>query len=304
MSGAEVDQVGLPEAEPIGLPEVDADEAIFRSSGIRIQLPGEGARHPRVHLVTGLIIISALFGILNGLDFIDGDRGLINHRELVLDRSIGKPDRSAILSGQLVLVDGTPAFNYSIRVFVIYNRSTEAEEMLYVRTVTDAEGRFRLDDLNPGLHALEIQNLSDKSEGVTHRVLLTGPELFEAYGFTYLRLDWPSEAEFDRRADPSNPSIRWIDYREEERGGGELFDETAANFWVMVGFGFLGASTLALIMALVGWRSASPGLLRTASVLVFFSQGHYYAACCGGLMAGLLTIGLIPRRPKRVEELI
>jgi hypothetical protein len=72
-------------------------------------------------------------------------------------------------------------------------------------------------------------------------------------------------------------------------------DPSAAMGYTLVGFGFIGVSLIAAGFALWAMKSGSVALLRTSSVLAFFTVGHYYSACIFGLMAFVLTFA-IPRR--------
>ena len=72
-------------------------------------------------------------------------------------------------------------------------------------------------------------------------------------------------------------------------------DGGAATGYVLVGFGFMGVALIAAGFALWALKSGSIVLLRTSSVLVFFTVGHYYSACIFGLLAFILTFA-IPRR--------
>ena len=72
-------------------------------------------------------------------------------------------------------------------------------------------------------------------------------------------------------------------------------DGGAATGYVLVGFGFMGVALIAAGFTLWALKSGSVVLLRTSSVLVFFTVGHYYSACIFGLLAFILTFA-IPRR--------
>ena len=58
-----------------------------------------------------------------------------------------------------------------------------------------------------------------------------------------------------------------------------LMDGGAATGYVLVGFGFMGVALIAAGFTLWALKSGSVVLLRTSSVLVFFTVGHYYSAC-------------------------
>ena len=75
--------------------------------------------------------------------------------------------------------------------------------------------------------SMYVVNMSNPSEGMTHRILLSPGALFEPYGFTHLSLDFASPEEFDLIEQKSNGLTRWMDLSEEQRGK-ELYDPTAA----------------------------------------------------------------------------
>jgi len=72
-------------------------------------------------------------------------------------------------------------------------------------------------------------------------------------------------------------------------------DPSAATGYILVGFAFMGISLISAGFAIWSLKSGSVLVLRTATVLAFFTMGHYYSACVFGLMAFLLTFA-IPRR--------
>ena len=74
-----------------------------------------------------------------------------------------------------------------------------------------------------------------------------------------------------------------------------LMDPSAAAGYVLVGFGFMGIALIAAGFTLWALKSGSVVLLRTSSVLAFFTMGHYYTACIFGLLAFVLTFA-VPRR--------
>ena len=72
-------------------------------------------------------------------------------------------------------------------------------------------------------------------------------------------------------------------------------DPSAATGYVLIGFAFMGVALIAAGFSLWALKSGSVVLLRTSSVLAFFTMGHYYSACIFGLLAFILTFS-IPRR--------
>ena len=281
-----------PEQELTGLPEAE-QESLFAESGARIILPSERKRHMRVNMVAVILVLTALLGLWNGFDYVNGDSGLINHRKFInRDAELAEPG-TAVLIGRVLLEDGTPAANYTVKVTVKMVNNTVREQ----ENVTDDEGKFRIQELDPGIHVLMIANNSRQGDAqlVQHLVLLNPPPkfTFEPYGFTTLTLTFPSDDTF--AAESEDGSL--INYAPEERETGTmLYDESAAGMYIMVGVGFSGLALIGLVATWLGWRDSSAGMLRTAAVLCFLTQGPFGTACCTGLIAGMLTIAL-PKGP-------
>ena len=281
-----------PAQELAGLPEAE-QESLFAESGARIILPSERERHMRVNMVAVILVLTALLGLWNGYDYVNGDTGLINHRKFInRDAELAEPG-TAVLIGRVLLEDGTPAGNYTVKVSVKSDNNTVREQ----ENVTDDEGIFRIQGLDPGIHVLMIANNSRQGDAqlVQHLVLLNPPPkyTFEPYGFTTLTLIFPSDDTFAAESEDGS----FINYvPEEAETDTMLYDESAAGVYIMVGVGFSGLALIGLVATWIGWRDSSAGMLRTAAVLCFFTQGPIGTACCTGLIAGLLTIAL-PKGP-------
>ena len=278
------------------LSSIPEEEPVFASTGATLILPSQMPRDPRMHVALLFILLASILGTVNGYDFIEGDGGLVTDRGFIYSQtqtanflSTSAPG-SAILTGVLTLHDGSPGVNFTIEV-VTPVVEDGIEKITRPAATTDSQGRFRLEGLNPGLMTMFVVNMSNPSEGMTHRILLSPGALFEPYGFTHLNLDFAPPDEFDLIEQKSNGLTRWMDLSEEERGK-ELYDPTAAAVYDIAGTIFIGISVLAIFFGIVGWRSKNTMLLRTGAGLVFFSQGHYYSSCCLGLIAMLTTFGL------------
>ena len=275
---------GIPEAEP---------ELLFAESGVRIILPSERKRHMRVNMVAAILVLTALLGLWNGYDYVNGDSGLINHRKFInRDAELAEPG-TAVLIGKVLLEDGSIAENYTVKVTVKSANNTISEH----ENVTNDEGRFRIDELDPGIQVLMIANNSRQGDAqlVQHLVLLNPPPkyTFEPYGFTTLTLTFPSDDTFAAESEDGS----FLNYvPEEAENDTMLYDESAAGMYIMVGVGFSGLALLGLVATWLGWRDSSTGMLRTAAVLCFLTQGPFASACCTGLIPGLLTIAL-PKGP-------
>ncbi len=285
----------LPSEEPESTLEGDtATIATFASSGATIILPKQRSRHPRLLFAAFMLVLASVSGFMVGVDFIEGDEGLYTDRGFIYSQTFTAPERSAILTGKLTLGDnGEPAVNYTVRVNVEYTADNGLIVASYIWNETNSDGEFRLEDLNPGVARMTIMNNSNTSEGVTHRILLTPPALFEPKGFTYLDITYPTQAEFDEQREATSNISSWLDYSEEQRENGtELYDSTAAAMYDMAGTFFSGLSIITVVMAITGVIRNSPALVRLGAVTGFFCMGHWYVACCFGLVAGLMTIGV------------
>ena len=281
-----------PAQELTGLPEAE-QESLFAESGARIILPSERKRHMRVNMVAVILVLTALLGLWNGFDYVNGESGLINHRKFInRDAELAEPG-TAVLIGRVLLEDGTPAANYTVKVTVKMENNTVREQ----ENVTDDEGRFRIQELDPGIQVIMIANNSRQGDAqlVQHLVLLNPPPkyTFEPYGFTTLTITFPSDDTFAAESEDGS----FINYvPEEAETDTMLYDESAAGMYIMVGVGFSGLALIGLVATLLGWRDSSAGMLRTAAVLCFLTQGPFGTACCTGLIAGMLTIAL-PKGP-------
>ena len=270
-----------------GLPEIIDDTTLFTSSGASIPLASNQKRHPMVFWLAIMLVVTSLLGFVNGADYIDGDSGIINHRNFIYRDAERAPSGSAVLLGQVVYEDGTPAFNHTVKVTVRSDDGSIFEK----QNTTDENGNFRINELDPGLQILIMANDSrGTAQLVEHEILLSAPPpfAFEPYGFTTLKLVFPNNDEFNKSGDGTFISF----VASEAENNTQLYDESAAGMYVMVGVGFSGLSLIALVATWLGWRDQSRGMLRTAAILAFFSQGPYSSACCFGLLAFALTFAL------------
>ena len=270
-----------------GLPDIDATPALFENSGARIVLPSEMARHPMVVWLAILLFATGMLGLANGMDYIDGDSGLINHRNFIFRDAERAAPGTAVLLGQVVYEDGSPAPNHTVKVTVRDKNGSIFEN----QNTTDENGNFRIDGLNPGLQILLMANESKgTAQLVEHEILLSAkpPLSFEPLAFTTLKLTFPSDEAFDTEGDGT--LISYV--ASEAENNTQLYDESAAGMYVMVGVGFSGLALIGMGATFLGLRSGNPGMLRTASILIFFTQGAYMSACCLGLVAFALTFAL------------
>ena len=282
------DQSAQETPEPIltGLPEVE--DSVFSSSGARIMLPSDRRQHPMVFWLSALLLVTAMLGFINGLDYIDGDSGLINHRRFINMDTKGAAPGSAILLGTVVYEDGSAAPNHIVQVTVKRDDGTIIEK----GNTTDENGNYRIEGLDPGVQVLMIANASrGTAQLVQHLVLLNPPPkmTFEPIGFTTIRLTFPSDATFEQESEDGS-FINYVPY--EAANEKELYDSSAAGLYVMIGVGFSGIALIGIIATVLGYRDGGRGMLRMAAVFVFLSQGPYGSACCLGALAFGLTFAL------------
>ena len=268
--------LGLEEIE-IKLPEIK--EPIFASSSAKLLLPSEKEVDPYIRGLAVLLLIGCLAGFLNGIDFLSPNSGMNRPHELIYAQTIGAPKDSAIFLGTITLDDGSPAVDYSIQI-----RSAKGGG--YHVTTIDSKGEFRMENLTPGLVELDISIVGeDATYGVTHRLLLSPPAGFEPYGFTKIDLAFPNKNKFGTDNDTN---VYWIDYSPDEMDF-PLIDPSAATTYTIFGFGFVGLALLATLFSVLAFNTGNVGIIRTTSVLVFFSMGHFYTSCCIGTIVFMLT---------------
>lgn len=255
----------------------DSEELVFASSAAKLLLPSEMDVNPYAKALAGILLLGAVLGFINGLDWVTADRGLVQPHEFIYSQTFSAPPGSAILLGMVEAADGGPAVNYSIHV--------RSEKSGNHATLTDGNGQFRIENLTPDLVLLDIALIEENlTLGVSHRVLLSPPGGFEGKGYTNLRLVFPPDADFNITGE--SPAVHWIDFTPDEMAV-PLYDPSAAVTYVMVGYGFLSLSLIAAVLAGFAVNNGNLGMVRTAAVLIFFSMGHFYSACCIGLAVGV-----------------
>ncbi len=269
--------------EPVlqGLPP--EERAVFQNSGARLEVPANQPLPSAALFAALLAFLAASAGLYVGLDYLDADDGMYRHRELIYAQSLGAPSESAILDAVLVDENGDPLANYTV-VGHLTSRNN-------VRTNTSEDGTFRLEALDPGQMIVDIE--SPDGNILTNLVLLNSPAAFEPIGFTKLTFEWPPESEFTNASELSDGS-KWIDLSESQRQNEtQLYDQTAAALYDMFGAGFVGLAAITLALTLIGLRTKSSGLIRTATVTGFFSMGHFNVGCCLGLIGFLVSLTLL-----------
>ena len=167
-------------------------------------------------------------------------------------------------------------------------------------TVTDADGSFSYEYIKPGLARIDIVvEQGNYTDTLVERLLLSPPALIEPYGFTRLDFNVPSPEEFANEPCPFEQETctkRLIDRNIEQKENPRM-DPSAAGIYIMIGYGFMGVSVIAIGFVVWSLRTGSVAVLRMSTIFAFFGMGHYYAACILGLTAFLLTFA-IPKRNK------
>jgi hypothetical protein len=279
--------------ELTGLTE-PTNELMFASSGAKLAIEVDEFNSVG-NSIAVLILVTCLLGLANGVDFTQPESGLVRPDEFVFRFAQNAPDESAIFNGYVFDDNGEPIENATV-----YISWYEEEYWNTSSSQTNVEGYFELEKLDPGITRVDIivdrDNYKDR---YSNRVLLSPPALFEPYGFTSIDFIMPSQERFAEQecADGSDDcTIREIDNSPKQMEH-PLMDSGASMIYSTIGIGFIGLSLLGAGFAIWAFKTGSVYLLRTASVLSFFTMGHYYSACLFSLVAFVLTFTI--SKPKK-----
>lgn len=279
--------------ELTGLTE-PTNELMFASSGAKLTIEVDEFNSVG-NSIAVLILVTCLLGLANGIDFTQPESGLVRPDEFVFRFAQNAPDESAIFNGYVFDDEGKPIENATV-----YISWYEEEYWNTSSSQTNVEGYFELEKLDPGITRVDIivdrDNYKDR---YSNRVLLSPPALFEPYGFTSIDFTMPSQQKFAEQecADGSDDcTIREIDNSPKQMEH-PLMDSGASMIYSTIGIGFIGLSLLGAGFAIWAFKTGSVYLLRTASVLSFFTMGHYYSACLFSLVAFVLTFTI--SKPKK-----
>ena len=251
--------------------------------------------HPIGKATAIFLLFTCLLGFLNGLDYASPTDGLVRPDEFVYRLALTAPDDTATFTGSVVDESGAPLVNATVYLSWLDDGSGMwvSEENL-----TDENGRFGFEELDPGLIRVDVIVYRDDHRDVfSNRVLLSPPALIEPIGFTDIDFQFPSAETFAQQpceGDMDECEIRTVD-RTPSQMDHPLMDPSAATGYVLVGFAFMGLALIAAGFSVWALKAGSVVLLRTASVVAFFTMGHYYSACVFGLLAFVLTFA-VPRR--------
>jgi len=270
-----------------GLPE---EEYVFASSGISFVVKSDDGGSA-LRLTGMLILFIAVLGFANGFDYFTPESGLIRPDEFIYSLAQAAPDGTAIFSG-IVLDQGQPVADAEVYV----SMENEDGNWVGVWQITNSRGEFRFEDANPGLVRISVLRMDANNTDIfENRAILSPPSFFEQIGYTSLRLEFPDPEVYEALSceDKSKTCIRKVEHPPEQLAH-PVIDPSAGITYVMIGLGFMGLSLIAGGFAIIGIKNSSRGLLRTASVFAFFTQGHLYSACIFGILAFILTFA-IPR---------
>ncbi|MAV78192.1 MAG: hypothetical protein CMA15_04840 [Euryarchaeota archaeon] len=251
--------------------------------------------HPIGKATAVFLLFTCMLGFLNGLDYASPNDGLVRPDEFVYRLALTAPDDTATFTGTVVDEAGKPMVNATVYLSWLDDVSSMwvSEE-----NVTDESGYFSFEQLDPGLIRVDIiVHRNDHRDVYSNRVLLSPPALIEPIGFTSIDFEFPSEQTFAE--EPCQGTTEACEIRTVDRTPSQqdhpLMDSSAQAVYVLVGFAFMGLSLIAAGFSVWALKSGSIVLLRTSSVVAFFTVGHYWSACIFGLLAFVLTFA-IPRR--------
>ena len=273
---------------------VDETPLLFASSETVLTIEDPNL-HPIGKATAIFLLFTCLLGFLNGLDYASPTDGLVRPDEFVYRLALTAPDDTATFTGSVVDESGAPLVNATVYLSWLDDGSGMwvSEE-----NFTDENGRFGFEELDPGLIRVDVIVYRDDHRDVfSNRVLLSPPALIEPIGFTDIDFQFPSAETFAQQPCEGNMDeceIRTVD-RTPSQMDHPLMDPSAATGYVLVGFAFMGLALIAAGFSVWALKAGSVVLLRTASVVAFFTMGHYYSACVFGLLAFVLTFA-VPRR--------
>ncbi len=268
-----------------GLPE---ENYVFASSGASFVVKSEDGGSA-LRLTGIMILFIAGLGFANGLDYSSPESGLIRPDEFIYSFAQAAPDGSAVFSGT-VLSDGQPVADAEVYV----DMQNSDGNWVGVWDITDNKGEFLFEDMNPGLVRISVLRMDNNNTDIfENRAILSPTSFFEPLGYTSLRLEFPELKVYHALSceDKSQTCIRKVEHPPEQMAH-PLIDPAAGITYVLIGLGFMGLSIIAAGFAIVGIKNSSRGLVRTASVFAFFTQGHLYSACIFGLLAFILTFAI------------
>ncbi len=283
--------------ELTGLSEPKGD-LTFSSSNTILTMP-DPEMHSMGRAIAVFLLFICLIGFLNGVDYASPNSGLVRPDEFVYRLSLTAPDETATFRGVVYDDEQEPLENAT--VYISWNddgiwNSTEMQ--------TELDGSFSFERLDPGLVRVDIIVERDGHRDVyANRVLLSPPAMIEPIGFTTIDFSIPSSEEFASQPCTNGADeceIRNIDMTPSQMDH-PLMDPGASSIYITIGFAFMGIALIATGFTIWALKSGSVAILRTAAALSIFGMGHYYAACCFGIVAFLLTFA-VPKRYIPIQQ--
>jgi len=267
-------------------------ELTFASSNTILTMT-DPKMHPMGQSIGVFLLFVCMLGFLNGIDYASPDSGLVRPDEFVYRLSLSAPNESATFQGVVYDHENQPLENVTVYVSWhdddIWN-STQIQ--------TEADGSYVFERLNPGLTRVDIIVIRDGNRDVyANRVLLSPPAFIEPIGFTTIDFIIPSPEDFAAQPCSNGADeceIRNIDLTSKQKEH-PLMDSGASSIYIVIGFAFMGLALITTGFTLWAMKNGSIVVLRTAAGLSFFGMGHYYAACCFGILAFFLTFA-VPKR--------
>ena len=287
------DDVGMPNYidELTGLAEPKQD-MMFSTSTTILTRP-DPKMHPMGQAIGVFLLFICLLGFLNGVDYASPNSGLVQPDDFVYRLSLTAPDETATFRGVVYDDENKPLENATVYISWDDGGFWNSSEVL-----TDKNGYYTFERLDPGLARVDIIVERDGFRDVfSNRVLLSPPALIEPIGFTTIDFVVPSQEVFDAQPCSNGAEeceIRYVDYTPEQKEN-PLMDSGAKTIYISIGFGFMGLALIATGFTVWAMKNGSILVLRTAAGLSFFTVGHYYTACCFGIVAFVLTFA-VPKR--------
>jgi len=271
---------------------------MFSSSNTILTKPDPNM-HPMGHAIGVFLLFICLLGFLNGADYATPNSGLVRPDEFVYRLSLTAPDETATFRGIVYDHEGQPLENATLYISWDDNGIWNSSEMQ-----TDSNGFFNFERLDPGLARVDILVERDGYRDVySNRVLFSPPAIIEPIGFTTIDFTIPSQEDFAQEPCSNGADeckIRYIDLTEGQMDH-PLMDPSASSIYVTIGFAFMGLALIGTGFTVWAMKSGSIAVLRTATGISFFGMGHYYTACCFGILAFVLTFA-VPKRYVPMSE--
>ena len=296
---ASVDEAPSPDYidELTGLEE--PTQRLMFSSSTTILTKPDPNMHPMGQAIGVFLLFICLLGFLNGADYASPNSGLVRPDEFVYRLSLTAPDETATFRGVVYDDDGQTLENATLYISWDDNGIWNSSEMQ-----TDSNGYFNFERLDPGLARVDILVERDGFRDVySNRVLFSPPAMIEPIGFTTIDFTVPSQEKFAQEPCSNGAEeceIRYIDLTDGQMDH-PLMDPGASSIYVTIGFAFMGLALIGTGFTVWAMKSGSIAVLRTAAGISFFGMGHYYTACCFGIVAFVLTFA-VPKRYVPMSE--